>query len=320
MKRVISTVCCLFMAVLLSCWAPSQAQRQQTQPPTGYGLPAAQLSGRDCLPGQLPVVNGLHLDSEGQTRQPGTASQPYDPGEESLHGALVRWNQRCFPLKIWISDGRHLPDVPWDVIKDDRVPRVLAMLQKDPRSFEQLPQVEGWTDEMAQATADGFERWRDMDRLGVVKYGFVDYPEQADILVFYTNRFIGAEGPGGTSVRGQTYGMDFTPQQVAEKLRLGQRTVPVVIELKINPQFKRHNGQSQDSAPEVSETELERLRGDAAHEFGHALGIKKHSPYYDDLMYVNRMVPAPSAADKATLQWLYSRMPTYWHYSSTVSK
>jgi Matrixin len=264
----------------------------------------------------LPSVNGVHLSDDGQPRRPGDP-QLYDPGEEDLKGALVRWNERCFPLKVWISDGRHLQDVSWETIKQDRVPRVMSMLQNDPRGFGQLPEVDGWRNEFAEAAADGFERWRDMEKLGVVRYGFVDYPEQADIMVFFTNQFVGADGPGGTTVRGQTYGMDFTPQQVTDKLKLGQKTVPVVIELRVPQVIVRHDQNAADVP--VDEVALERLRGDAAHEFGHALGIKKHSEDFHDLMYVNRMVPAPSEADKNTLKWLYSRVPNYWHYSATVS-
>jgi hypothetical protein len=308
MKRVVSAVCCLFLAALLGNWSATQAEP---------GKLKGSVSTFSGPPQQLPAVNGLHLSDDGQDRPPG-AAQWYDPGEEDLHGGLVRWNERCFPLKVWISDGRHLPDVPWDMLKQDRVPRVISMLQQDPAGFSQLQQIDGWRDEFAQATADGFERWRDLEKLGVVRYGFVDYPQQADIMVFYTNQFVGGDGAGGTSVHGQTYGMDFTSQQVADKLRLGQKTVPVVIELKISPQMRPSRDENGNEVP-IDEMLLERLRGDAAHEFGHALGIKKHSGDRHDLMYVNRMVPAPSEADRNTLKWLYSRAPNYWHYSATVS-
>ena len=318
MKKVVSTVICFLIAV--SCLVPALAQpRQKTQPPSGYGLPSASSFGggyQGQMSTGLPRVDGLHLDGCAQVRRPGDA-QWYDPIDEKLN-AYVRWNQRCFPLKVWISDGRHLPDVSWDDLVEDRVPRVLQMLMRDPRAFAQLPQVDGWSDDFAQATADGFERWRELDKLGVVKYGFVDYPDQADVLVFYTNQFVGAQGPGGTDVHGQTYGMKFTPQQVAEKLRRGERSVPVVIELKVQPSLRKFADQP-DAAPIADDTELERLRADAAHEFGHALGIIKHSTDFHDLMYVNRMVPAPSTADKAVLQWLYKRAPTYWYYSATVA-
>ncbi|MEZ4544817.1 MAG: matrixin family metalloprotease [Cyanobacteriota/Melainabacteria group bacterium] len=54
-----------------------------------------------------------------------------------------------------------------------------------------------------------------------------------------------------------------------------------------------------------------RLEGAAAHEFGHALGIKAHSPYREDLMYVDRVVNDLSEGDKATLRLLYRAKTPY---------
>lgn len=43
----------------------------------------------------------------------------------------------------------------------------------------------------------------------------------------------------------------------------------------------------------------------SAHELGHALGLFKHSPDPEDLMYDFPAVDAPSAADIATVLWVY---------------
>ncbi len=45
------------------------------------------------------------------------------------------------------------------------------------------------------------------------------------------------------------------------------------------------------------------------HELGHALGLFKHSPNPDDIMYSFPSVDAPSAVDAATIQYLYHQTP-----------
>jgi predicted Zn-dependent protease len=46
-----------------------------------------------------------------------------------------------------------------------------------------------------------------------------------------------------------------------------------------------------------------------AHEFGHALGIFRHSPVATDLMYANPSVPAPSTRDLETAELIYHLEP-----------
>jgi predicted Zn-dependent protease len=148
---------------------------------------------------------------------------------------------------------------------------------------------------MNEMVATGFEQWRELENEGVIKFGFVDSPQNADILVFFTDRFVGAAGPGGTDVHALTMGQVFTGEQVTQKIARGEPVVPIVMELKVN----------EDAA---------RLQADAAHEFGHALGIKAHSPYREDIMYENRIVDVLSPSDKATLRKLYRTIPRYWYY------
>lgn len=287
-----------------------QTNKKKTQAPSGYYLPRAGfpvltrssdsgVSGVSSLdsanPGgnDLPTVNGLHL-LDGMDRRPGEAGQAYDPGEESLNMAHIRWNQSRFPLRVWISEGKALPEVPFSMTKDDRLRRIQIMLH-NPASFDELPTCQGWKPGMNDAVANGIEEWDDMKHEGVVNFGFVDRPQDADIVVFFTKGFPGAAGPGGTDVKALTMGMAFTPADVQHHIAQGHRGVPVVMELKVNE-------------------DTSRLQGDAAHEFGHALGIKAHSPYRQDIMYENRMVDVPSPADKATLRALYKSTPQYWYY------
>jgi predicted Zn-dependent protease len=276
-------------------------QRRRTQAPGNYGsaLPRAQFQSLMRTPGtidnDLPVVDGLHL-KEGLSRgnQQGGPVQPYQPGEPKLNGALVRWDTRRMPLKIWISEGKKLPEVPFEILQEERVPRIQAML-RDPRSFDALSEAPGWKPEMNESVANGFEIWRDKELEGLFSFGFVATPQEADVMVFFTDHFTGAAGPGGTDVHALTMGQVFTPQQVQMKLERGEPTVPVVMELVVNEDYGK-------------------MQADAAHEFGHALGIKAHSPYREDLMYVHRAVTHLSAADKATIRALYKAQPKYWYY------
>jgi hypothetical protein len=317
------------LSVILLCNAQAQQtqkRRQQTQPPGGYYLPKATFpsyaGSAGMVPGssnygsagaqgdgtgyggtqpgynpgqmqqELPKYNGLHLDGSMSHGQGSVA--PYDAGEPRLSGALIRWDPRRFPLRIWISEGKKLPDVPWEVISQDRPRRVYDMLA-DASSLNALPAAPGWDWHMNEWAANGFEKWRQLEQERVISYVFVDDPTKADVLVFFTDHFQGADGPGGTSVHGLTSGQAFTADQVAEKARLGQRFWPLVMELKVSPDARR-------------------MTGDACHEFGHALGIKAHSEYNNDIMYANRIVDDPSGSDFATLRALYKQTPKYWHY------
>lgn len=242
---------------------------------------------------ELPKINGVHL-TPGMDRRKGEGVQPYEPGEPSLNMSLVRWDIRQFPLKVWISPGLKLPDVPIDVLQETRVDTVVALL-KDAKQIEALPVAPGWKPEQNEMVAAGFEQWRELENEGLISFGFVDDPRQAQLLVFFTDRFQGAQGPGGTDVHGLTMGKVFSTEQVMEKSRRGEPGMPIVMELRLNEDFGK-------------------LQADSAHEFGHALGIKAHSPYREDIMYVNRIVDTISPADKATLRALYRHKPKYWYY------
>lgn len=300
-KVCVALFSCLLTLLYSTVLAPAAEaqQRRRTQAPQGGGLPPAQFTSlirsNSTIDGDLPVVDGLHLQ-EGQTRRPGapSAAQPYQPGEPKLQGALVRWDVKRMPLRIWISEGKKLPDVPFDILQAERCKRV-AMMLLNPKSFDQLPVCPGWKPEMNDAVAEGFEQWRLFEKEGLLSFGFVDSPTQADIVVFFTDRFIDAAGPGGTNVHGLTMGEIFSAPQVQMKIQRGEPTIPVVMELCTNE-------------------ELGKLQADAAHEFGHALGIKAHSPYRDDIMYENRTVTDLSAADRATIRALYKTLPKYWYY------
>jgi hypothetical protein len=309
-------VCALFVTAVLTICASAvttvhtqaQGQRRKTQAPGGYYLPKAGFpvltrdrggvtsagSSGGAAGGALPLVNGLHLN-EGMDRRPGEGMNSYDPSEPGQ--PTVRWDQRKFPIKIWISPGQQLPPLPLKIAENDRPTRIHNMLQ-DPRTygkFEDLPQCKGFRPEMCDTVAEGIEAWRDLHNEGVVKFAFVDYPQDADVLVFFTDIFPDSTGPGGNRVGAHTTGRAYTAQQIQSFMQQGLARVPVIMEFNVTE-------------------DINKMQAEAAHEFGHALGIVAHSPYREDLMYLYRIVDTPSPADKATLRALYRSTPQLWRY------
>lgn len=237
----------------------------------------------------LPSAAGLHL-SPGLERSRGAPVELYNPGEPSLNMGLVRWEQKKMPLLIWISPGIKLPDCPFEEIPATRVDTVYELLQQ-PESFAGLETAPGWTPDTNYLVAAGIEQWREFETEGLFSFGFTDDPRRAHVLVFFTDAFRESASPGGISVGGITAAQIY-PREQAQQINIAQK--PVVIEL----------------STMINSTE-NKMRGAAAHEFGHALGIKAHSPYREDLMYVDRIVEELSPADKATIRYLYRQAPRF---------
>ncbi len=286
--------------LLISCLLLETEQREsalaqsRNLPRATFPTYARPAQGSDS---DLPVLNGLHL-TPGLDRKKGAAVAPYNPGEPTRNWELVRWDKKQMPLLVWISPGQKLPEAPFDVLPETRVGLVSGMMSHLD-SIAALPTAPGWTTEVNDMVAAGFEQWREMENEGVVSFGFVDDPRKANIVVFFTDHFVGAAGPGGTNVHGLTCGTIYPAQALWLNEQQGlprpaNTLTPIVIELCVN-------------------SDLSKMQADAAHEFGHALGIKDHSPYRDDIMYVNRIVDTLSPADKATLRFLYRSTPK-WLY------
>lgn len=200
------------------------------------------------------------------------------------------------PLRVWISPGKKLPEEPISSINAQRPQEVLAMLKQDPNMLLNLPQCGGWTEQMNAAAKTGIEQWREFENEGLFSFQFVDDPAQANIFVFWAERFTGDEGVGGISTGGNTVAVLYDANQVhTRESQIGQAVqgTPVIIEL-----------QTRDDS-------FEQLQARVAHEFGHALGIKEHSPYNQDLMCVNGIAKMLSASDKATIRWLYKQNTPY---------
>lgn len=237
----------------------------------------------------LQPASGLHL-TPGYERTQGNMSQAYPPGEPSLNMALVRWEQKKMPLKIWIAPGLKLPDLPFSELQKVRPDQVYEMLCR-PDGLDGLEHVPNWTEDCNYQVAAGIEQWRQFQNEGLLSFGFTTDPRQAQILVFYVDAFRESTTPGGIMVGGNTCAQVY-PIAQAEHVNIQQK--PVIIELSTLV----------NSSPE-------KMMGAACHEFGHALGIKAHSPYRDDVMYENRIVNQLSPADKQTLRGLYRSRPAY---------
>ncbi len=293
---------CLFILCCLSLapWASTLDVMAQNRPKRGPVLPKATFQTRSprYLPdakqgsanyGSQITTPGLHLTG-GENRTKATLAKPYNPGEPSLRMALVRWTAEKMPLRIWISPGIELPKLPFAQLQQQRVDEVFQRLQsEDP--FGDCTIAKGWEEQTNYQVAAGIEQWRQFEHEGLIKFGFTQDPREAQVLVFFTDSFPDSGGPGGLNVAGNTCAQLFTPAQTQLP---NYRQKPVVIEL----------------STMINHTP-ERMMGASAHEFGHALGIKEHSPYRDDLMYVDRIVTGLSAGDKATFRLLYKTKPQY---------
>ena len=240
----------------------------------------------------LPMSTGLHLN-EGMDRKPGAAgaAERYDPGEPTLKMQLVRWESKKMPLLIYLSPGIKLPDCPFENIPAVRPDQVLRLFQTPGNPFQDLTRVKNWTPEMNDQVAAGIEQWREFENEGLFSFAFTEDPRMANIVIFFTDAFRDANQAGGNMVGGITSAQVY-PYALAQTQKIGQK--PVVIEL----------------STLVNGTD-EKLQASSAHEFGHALGIKAHSPYREDIMYAFRVVNHLSPADKSTIRYLYKTKPQW---------
>jgi hypothetical protein len=282
--------------VVLSQVLPPPAEGQTRKlPKAGFqrfsgGLPPSNSgAGIGSITGTGLSTPGVHLTS-GMERTARNAREPYNPGEPTLNMALVRWQREKMPLKIWISPGLQLPQLPFEQLPSTRVETVYQMLQQE-TPFADLSQADGWSEQTNFQVAAGIEQWRQFESEGLMRFGFTTDPKSAHVLVFFTDQFQGAAGPGGTNVGALTCAQLFTPQQTQMEM---YRQKPVIMEFSTRV----------NHLPE-------KMQGSATHEFGHALGIKAHSPFRDDIMYENNVVYLLSEGDKATIRLLYRSEPKY---------
>ncbi len=253
------------------------------------GNSASSAISTDGQNASLPSSYGMHLTA-GLDRKNGAAIEPYNPGEPDKNMALVRWEKKSMPLLIWISPGIKLPECGLSELKNTRVDFVTQLLQNaDP--FLGLTQAPGWTPQTNDQVATGIEQWRQFENEGLFSFAFTDNPRNAHICIFFNDTFKNGSAPGGIAIGGNTCAQIY-PISLAHSMNIRQK--PVVIELST-----------------LVNSTAQRMIGASAHEFGHALGIKAHSPYREDLMYEDRVVDSLSEADKATIRWLYHQEPQF---------
>jgi predicted Zn-dependent protease len=277
------------LALLLSLSGISAAN------PPYKNLPKATFNSYSQQPGggggsSLPMSTGLHL-SPGLDRRRNAPVERYEPGEPKLNMQLVRWEQKKMPLLIWISPGLQLPGCSFEQLQSIRVDQVTDMLRSPSNPLASLPQAKSWNPAVNDQVAAGIEQWREFQNEGLFSFAFTDDPHNANVVVFFVDAFEQSDTPGGIMVGGNTSAQVY-PVAQAQQMKIAQK--PVVIELSLL----------------VDNTD-QKVQGAAAHEFGHALGIKAHSPYREDIMYSDRVVDHLSPADKATIRYLYRAKPQW---------
>lgn len=258
-------------------------------PRAGFGNYSSQAPGAQAT-SELPTSYGVHL-SAGQDRRANAPVQRYDPGEPTLNMQLVRWESKKMPILIWISPGYQLPECPFEELQSIRVDQVNTMLRDPTNPILSCKVARGWTPEVNDQVAAGIEQWREFENEKLFSFAFTDDPRTANVVVFFVDAFRDSTSPGGIMVGGNTSAQVY-PYAQAQQMKIGQK--PVVIEL----------------STMVNNTEP-KMQGASAHEFGHALGIKAHSPYREDIMYADRIVDHLSGADKATIRYLYHTQPKW---------
>ncbi len=297
MKKIIVLFICS-VVVFGPIAEPANAQNRKL-PRAGFPVLASPNNGNPSSsndsgasspwPNSLPSSYGMHL-SPGLDRNRNAPIEHYNPGEPEQNMALVRWEKKSMPLLIWISPGYKLPDIPLSELKKTRVDFVTNLLQ-NADSFAGITPAPGWTPAINDQVAAGIEQWRQFENEGLFNFAFTDDPHNAHICVFFTDVFRDGNAPGGIAIGGNTCAQMY-PISLAHSMNIHQK--PVIIEL----------------STLVNNTP-QKMIGASAHEFGHALGIKAHSPYRSDLMYEDRVVDSLSEADKATIRWLYHQQPAF---------
>jgi hypothetical protein len=191
---------------------------------------------------------------------------------------IHRWDQSAYPLRIFVSDGRTLPN-PYagGPVEPDKYPQVVATIQT---ALATMPVTPSYKPSIIPLILEGIRSWDWAVRERLFSYKFVADPRKADIVVLFCE---------------QETGYTHFPYEAGQ---------PEILWMGV----KHRVG-------DTEHIELNWMRDQAAHEFGHCLGLC-HSNGEKDLMKGITDVPswddrqAPdkiaSDSDKASLRALFS--------------
>lgn len=229
-------------------------------------------------------------------------------------GKVSRWIAEQMPFKVWVSHGLTLdkiidPATGAPVTSKDNTAHwgdaVIQVVQSG--QLDKLPIAEGYSEPQYEAACRGILAWKVLEKEGLLSYDLTDNPDDADVYIFWTPRFVNKLGLAlfENDIRGETSRWLLPAQAVEEAIRnnnfdlIRRSRKPVVILLRT-------------TLADGTTMSPVRMQENATHEMGHALGIDGHSPYATDIMSASYGGPrgrdgaaGPSANDLATMRYLY---------------
>lgn len=229
---------------------------------------------------------------------------------------IVRWIPQEMPLHVFIAHGTCLDDAGADPVNGGPLsnsdntagwPDLVYSLVKSPDGFSKLSVAEGYSEPMWQAAADGINQWKRFQPEGLYSFEITNDPQEANVLIFWTNHFVGKNGMAlfSNDIRGYTAKHLLPYAAVAGALSAGNTDLierslrPVVVQLRT----------TSDAGANRVPIPTGKLVASAAHEMGHVLGIDGHSTNPVDLMSIYYGNGQISPNDAATIRYIYHNQP-----------
>ncbi|HEY9720198.1 MAG TPA: hypothetical protein V6C69_22150, partial [Trichormus sp.] len=146
------------------------------------------------------AVSAQHSHSRGTPARQPAAGGVY-PQFRAPGGQVVHWLGEQMPLKIYVSPGTSLDSLidpalgaPYtNVDSKEHWPDLVAGVVQNSAQLQALPKAEGFTQDQYQAALQGINSWKNVGG-GVFSFQFTDDPGDADIYVFWTNKFVNKMG------------------------------------------------------------------------------------------------------------------------------